>query len=227
MVPALKPLLRSAVHDDAAFSVQNGAFPLPDLDDQSLKFGTRATSQDPFLGLPKELNYSVIEHLGSRDIANLRLASRAFRQLPISLWHRLLRQEMPWLWEMWSDDEPYYWTTVSVAQLKAAQDGEAEHQRQLRIYREVIREEMPWLLQDWCDAEPSYRDIVLKESSSPAEPPCLKLPRANTDWYQLYHDITIHWDELKGLQNRRRIWKDVEEIISRITRYREAGRILD
>jgi hypothetical protein len=86
---------------------------------------------------------------------------------------------------------------------------------------------MPWLLQDWCDAEPSYRDIVLKESSSPAEPPCLKLPRANTDWYQLYHDITIHWDELKGLQNRRRIWKDVEEIISRITRYREAGRILD
>jgi hypothetical protein len=48
----------------------------------------------------------VIEHLGSKDIASLRVASRSFRHLPYTLWHRLIKKEMPWIWETWTD-RPY------------------------------------------------------------------------------------------------------------------------
>lgn len=41
----------------------------------------------------------VLSHLSSRDIGNLRLASRSFRQLPKQLFLRLIQEELPWFWE--------------------------------------------------------------------------------------------------------------------------------
>lgn len=60
------------------------------------------TKQKPdlFSKLPAELLSTIIEPLSSKDIANLRLATPAFRQLPISLFRGLLLREMPWLWGM-------------------------------------------------------------------------------------------------------------------------------
>jgi hypothetical protein len=231
-IPALTPLLRSAVREEPSFSAQDGAFSSSELD-RAFESSTRhdalsaATSQDPFMRFPPELTCSIIKYIRSRDIANLRLASRAFRQLPISLWHGLLREEMPWLWEVWSDDAPSFWATTSVPQLKAAQTARVEYQCQLQVYRDVIREEMPWMWKEWCDAEPPYSDVTLKDAALLVASTSIKLPRAQTNWYQLHRDITAHWGELKGLQNRRRIWKDVEEIISRVKKYREEGKILD
>lgn len=54
---------------------------------------------DPFQALPRELFDLIIDNCSSQDIANLRLVTRACRQLPIILFRRLLLQEMPWLWE--------------------------------------------------------------------------------------------------------------------------------
>ena len=42
----------------------------------------------------------VLSHLSSKDIGNLRLASRTFRQLPNRLFFRLVQDELPWFWEI-------------------------------------------------------------------------------------------------------------------------------
>ena len=46
----------------------------------------------------------VVEYLPSKDIANLRLTTRAVRQLPDILFRRLLLEDMPWMWE--AEDMP-------------------------------------------------------------------------------------------------------------------------
>ena len=74
-------------------------------------FGAKETtatnnSSDIFGKLPGELRDMVLTSLGSRDIANLRLASRTFRHLPITLWRELITKELPWIWEAYSD-RPY------------------------------------------------------------------------------------------------------------------------
>jgi hypothetical protein len=226
-VPALTPILRSAIHEEPSFSIQDGAFVVPLTRHSAFP---ASKSQDPFLKLPQELTDSIVEYLPSRDIASLRLSSRAFRQLPISLFHTLLRQEMPWLWETWLSSQPYFWVAKSVAHFKAIKAAKDEYERQLQEYREIIKEEMPELFKEWCDAEPAFKDIYVgtdgEEETRLAET-TTTLPRAQTNWYELYRDITVHWGELKGLQNRRRTWKDVEEIIRRIRGHREKGEIVD
>jgi len=53
----------------------------------------------------------LLSHLSSKDIGNLRLAARSFRQLPKQLFLRLIQDELPWFWEFdelkVADDE--YW----------------------------------------------------------------------------------------------------------------------
>lgn len=108
---------------------------------------------DPFGGLSAEITDMILEHLGSKDVANLRLASRFFRQLPSVVFYRLILEEMPWMWE-------------------------------------------------------------LKE-----------LPLGRTNWHDLYLKIKFFWRNLKGLQNRKRIWRSVEEIVRRIQGYRGEGKV--
>lgn len=113
-----------------------------------------STHFDHFMKLPAELRYIVLDTLSSKDIANLRLVTPAFRQLPVILFRKLLLQDMPFLFE--------------------AQD----------------------------------------------------MPVGNTDWYHLYQMVKECWIELKGLKNRRRIWRDVGEVVGRIERYRMEGKIV-
>ena len=95
----------------------------------------------------------MLDHLGSKDIANLRLATPVFRQLPTILFRRLFWDDMPWLYEM--------------------------------------------------------KDLDV----------------ANVDWYDRYCMWKHYCEDLKGLRNRRRIWRDVEEIIRRIQGLRKEGKI--
>jgi hypothetical protein len=41
----------------------------------------------------------ILQDLQAKDIANLRLVTRAFRQLPTTLFRKLLLEDMPFLWE--------------------------------------------------------------------------------------------------------------------------------
>lgn len=106
------------------------------------------SNADPFQKLSMEIISMVLEYLSSKDIANLRLATRAVQQLPDILFRRLLLEDMPWMWE--------------------AED----------------------------------------------------LPRGRVHWHKLYCTVKFGWVGLKGIRNRVRIWKDVEEIVSRIEKHR-------
>lgn len=68
---------------------------------------------DPFSCFPTEIKHLILEYLNGKDIATLQLASRAFRQLPVSIWYQQIQKDMPWLREVWSDDGPYFWATVT------------------------------------------------------------------------------------------------------------------
>ena len=89
----------------------------------------------------------ILDYLGSKDIAKLRLATPVFRQLPTILFRRLLLEDMPWLFEV--------------------------------------------------------KDLDV----------------AKINWYDCYCALK------SGLRNRRRIWRDVEELIGRIQVYRSQGMI--
>ena len=69
------------------------------------------------------------------------------------------------------------------------------------LFRRLLFEDMPWL---WEARE---------------------MPIGETNWYDLYCMVKYCWLGLKGLQNRRRIWRDVEEVVGRIERYRGEGMI--
>ncbi|KAL2075541.1 hypothetical protein VTL71DRAFT_484 [Oculimacula yallundae] len=57
-------------------------------------------STDPFNELPTELKNKVLEKLSPKEIANLRLSSRSFRQLPKQIFKQLIEEELPWFWEV-------------------------------------------------------------------------------------------------------------------------------
>lgn len=71
------------------------------------------------------------------------------------------------------------------------------------VFRQLVLEELPWLYE------------------------ARELPVGNTDWFKLWNKVQTSWKDLKGLKNRRRIWTDVHEVVSRIERYRKEGRIVD
>jgi hypothetical protein len=224
-VPRLAPILRSAIQTDAIFNVHSGAFS----EEAATGPLTRSVSEIGFDILPDDLRLEILSYLGSKDIANLRLASGTFYQLPISIWRRLLRDEVPWLWEVWSDETPYYWTFINPVDLKAEAIAKDKFDVQTAAYRNVIEEEMPELLDDWKTAEEAVRvarpDPIVEAQTKGLESIVCSLPSERTNWYQLYTEITRNWKDLKGLHNRSLIWKDVEEIMNRIQKHREDGKI--
>jgi hypothetical protein len=54
-----------------------------------------------------------------------------------------------------------------------------------------------------------------------------EMDAASTDWWTLYEMAKCVWSNIKGFQNRKRIWKDITEILNRIERYRAEGKITD
>ncbi|MCJ1399146.1 hypothetical protein MMC11_002348 [Xylographa trunciseda] len=68
------------------------------------------------------------------------------------------------------------------------------------LFRRLLLEEMPWI---W-----EARGLEV----------------GKTNWYKLYCMLKSCW-LFKGLQNRRRIWKDVEEVVRRIRKCRQEGKV--
>jgi hypothetical protein len=228
-VPGLAKILQSTIHMEATFSSRAGAF--------ALATDEEPKAQDRFNSLPEEIKLQILSFLASSDIANLRLASRAYRQLPIFLWRKLLQKEMPWLWEVWDTEEPHPWALVGTAarykkKQKEIEDRE-EELKTLQFCREILKEEMPETLESdaWIEAEerlvskPKLPDTLLAIQAEALENLVWALPPENTNWYEVYTLVTRHWKYLKGLQNRRRIWTDVGKITSKIRKYRLKGKI--
>lgn len=147
-----------------------------------------AVSSDQFIRFPVELRHLVLQHLGARDIASLRLASRAFYHLPVLLWHRLLRDEMPWLWEIRSDEPPYFWATVTEQDLNRHEDFNA-------VVPDASEYARP-LQSHGIDAQQHQATWVYPTP-----------PLHRTNWFMLYCGIKRNWTDMKGLRNRKRIWQ--------------------
>ena len=148
-IPGLPALLKSRQTTDPRYS-KEVLYPLTkDFQAEESSGSFRAGSADPFLSVPMEVTSMVLEYLSSKDIASLRFATRAVRQVPQLTFRRLLLEDMPWMWQ--------------VEQIKAL---------------------------------------------------------THAGWNQLYCAIKFDWIGLKGLQNRKRIWKDAEHIVRRIGQYK-------
>ena len=140
-VPGLPALLKAAETGSASKCI----FPVP-------KDG-KASDRDPFANFLAEIQFMIIDYLPAKDIASLRLCTRAVRQLPSILFRRLLLEEMPWMWEV--------------------------------------------------------KDMDV----------------AKVDWHSFYFTVKFCRPDLKVLRNRKRVWKDVDEIVRRIEQLRSRGKI--
>jgi hypothetical protein len=112
---------------------------------------------------------------------------------------------MPWLFEAWSEEiqhTPSFWTTLTANEVK---------------YLDNVRQRYFNVLQDENMTQDGILDFLMTRPRD--VPNQVKLPKANTNWHQVYTQIKANWGRLKGLQNRQRIWEDVEEIIRRIRKY--------
>ncbi|KAM5350187.1 hypothetical protein ACJ41O_006692 [Fusarium nematophilum] len=177
---------------------------------------------DLFSRLPGEIRMFILLQLGFKDIANLRLASRTFLQLPQSLFYELTVRGTPWLYEAWSSLPISYWATSTKKEEKK---------------RQKAREDRVTALRTALDSgDPNANDTAIEaivaelETLSDVPPTCpatsvILLKRTETDWYRLQTEIGRNWKKLQGLQNRRRIWDDCQEILNRVDAYRQQGKI--
>ncbi|PLB46609.1 hypothetical protein P170DRAFT_466063 [Aspergillus steynii IBT 23096] len=174
-VPRLREIFQKAMNSEISFSQQDSAF--------TNSISAPDHHKDPFAQLPPELRNMVLDRLVAKDIASLRLASRTFYDIPISLFHGLIRKEMPWLWEIWDDEAPFFWATVTEADIRANGILENSVDRESQVVGHTM------------NVEEHVRRWTLP-----------KPPVPTTNWYIIYRDIKKHWTDLKGLRSRKRIW---------------------
>lgn len=198
-VPALPTILLNAA------KVKKESYPRTMGDLELLKshrVSSSAVQNDVFTFMPPEICLLITSYLNASDITNLRIASKVFTKLPNSVWLRLIREEMPWLWESHHDGvvhKPSIWTAVTANDLKVLRS-------ERELYSEILGGD-----------DTSTREMVDFLLPFPKEVPGqLILPRESTNWQAVYTEIKKNWSKLKGLQNRKRIWEDVEEILKRI-----------
>lgn len=161
----------------------------------------------------------LLDHLDVKDVAKLRLASAAFRQLPQSFFRQLILRRMPWVWEIRSlnnqargTDWYRLWLALSSA------DGGARRDEQERLGLSQVRRAAFSRVQDdlkqrgleWGNPEffntfkeraPNYDEQAESE---------IREAYASGKWQRK------KGTEINGLRNRRRVWEDVEEILRRI-----------
>jgi hypothetical protein len=196
-ISALSRLIEAARRPQASF------------DGRGSPFGVRPVpskaSGDLFARLPEELRAMVVASLGSKDIASLRLASHSFYHLPYTLWHDLLKQEMPWVWEAWSDRAYPLMACTTKKEL-------VDHDKSIQIRKQEAAQ-----LQGEQKAI-QYQNIADDDAEFRKPRPVQHLDRLHTDWYFLYCQLRREWKNIKGLQNRERIWKAVEFVSRRIAK---------
>ncbi|KAK2748368.1 hypothetical protein FQN57_001028 [Myotisia sp. PD_48] len=214
-IPSFRPILDRAISDDAEFDVNGSPFLT------STRIVNVSAAPDLFQRLSLELKLKIVSHLNSSAIASLRLCSRAFTHLPISLWRQLITTEMPWIYEAWSSDPtPYYWATVNADDKHQAKEAWEKFDEEFNYQLGVMKQEAPEIADIWAENKlsswewPEHPDRREFLALSP-----IRLPPDRTNWYQLYCDISKNKKLINGLRNRERVWnlvmtfiKDIQKI---------------
>lgn len=188
------------------------------------KFSLNDDAEDPFSKFPREIADAILDLVDPVDVAALRLAGLA-RFLAIESWYGLLREDMPWLWEVWDTALPSFWATSTVSALSAEMKHKEEAEKQEIIARKIIHQELPEIAEIWESENADGVDKSFAVCGKEGLKETMILPKDGTNWCRVYYEVKKNWNALKGLQNRERIWKDVEEILKRIDEYRSEGKI--
>ncbi|PYI32272.1 hypothetical protein BP00DRAFT_394798 [Aspergillus indologenus CBS 114.80] len=199
-VPGLPALLAEATKQETDTTDSNDKEQSP----------SPALAVDRLSSLPLDLRLHIIGFLDAADITCLRAASRVFTHLPNGVWYRLVREEMPWLWEAWDDSEithaPSWWTTLNANEVKFVNDARNHYAKVLGA-KPTEQDDLVDYLVPWPVAVPEQ----------------VRLERVNTDWHRVFTRVKSQWSQLKGLRNRQRIWEDVAEIIRRMKALENSG----
>jgi len=184
-----------------------------------------AEHSDPFSRLPPELQHILIKQISRQDVANLRLVSPAFEQLPQTYFCQLVETEMPWLWEV--SDLPKHridfyslWCRLHEADGGSQQDLherqwlEQTPRKKLDALRDELESELDGKgmsaippLRTWFSAELDKRAPKLRQEAE-AE---IQAGYENGMWQRKPANVLL------GLRNRRRIWQDLEVIVRMIS----------
>ncbi|EWG54867.1 hypothetical protein FVEG_12972 [Fusarium verticillioides 7600] len=176
---------------------------------------TSPNSTDIFSKPPQEIKLEILLQLDSWDIANLRLSSRTFHHLlPQSLFYHLTLRELPWLYEAWTCAPLLFFVTTTAAEQRKLGKPLYNVQMQLAGRR------------DWDDgseddaaeiARLAAEEVELaeKQRQSYRFTPVRMLDCRRTNWTRLRGELSRRLGELPGLKNRRRIWKNCQEIMDR------------
>ncbi|TKA59198.1 hypothetical protein B0A55_11625 [Friedmanniomyces simplex] len=157
--------------------------------------------------LSPELRHLLLHHLGRRDVANLRLASSSFRQLPQVYFHRIVETKMPWVWELDNFkgrrmDWYTLWRKLSAANGGAGIDEQERNWRRQVPLQKYAKARETLGANDRMDGRECRReaDAEIKAGYEAGMWP----PRASDAM------------QLRGLRNRRRSLEDLQEIFRRI-----------
>lgn len=237
LVPALPSVFDDAMEADPTFSIRDSAFKVSS-QDIGLPTQHSQASSDPFNALPHEIIYQLLCKLPFKDIARLRLVSRAFRHLPISLFRHIIQTEMPFLWEVFDNTSPSLWAIHTASSFQNCKVRPLHLAGQLRDeqdrYRSIIKTEMPEVWESYKENQPwlNINPVLLAEEAErelrrlhQERVPLPRFDAKKMNWYKLYCGIVNRWDELKGLQNRKRIWAGMEEVVKLIEGYHKNNTI--
>jgi len=98
-IPVLDNIINSCINPDTPV--------LPEVYTDAPIPGTTRTQRDPFLILSPELLLLILSYLPYRDVTALRLSTRAYRTLPRTFFRTMIKERMPWIWEINELDVPY------------------------------------------------------------------------------------------------------------------------
>lgn len=166
-------------------------------------------SRDPFLHLPAEVNSIIIEFLQQdiKDVARLRLSSRAFNQLPSFFYRTLILKLMPWVWEVQdliarklTVDWQRLWTELSRADgfLQAPVERQGRYSDEPKDY-----------YFDYASAQKRWRVCKLHEEI-PTKPGSELWEKALNNYVKV-DEVTI-----LGLRNRARVWRGCEALLGHV-----------
>ncbi|KAL0932185.1 uncharacterized protein CTRU02_213138 [Colletotrichum truncatum] len=190
-------------------------------------------NQDPFTTLPYELLTQILFELEPSEAVNLLEASSVLRAFPQTFFRELLLRQKPWIWEAWCDLPYSYWTTTTETALrrqdekwqKAAQDFEKTFKDGFAELYNLPDEYLESTRTLEHQLKEKYGELCRKlfEREKYVEVPVLS--PTQTDWYGIYVETEKQHQKMLGIRNRERIWKDCEEILDRIEKYRKDGKI--
>ncbi|CAH0031818.1 unnamed protein product [Clonostachys rhizophaga] len=221
-VPALPSIIASVTVNQTALSKHSHISPIASGGNQS---------SDSLSRLPMEIRLCLASLLNAPDFANLRLVSRAFHNLPQSFYRNFILREYPWLWEIWCDYSYSIYARLESWELRLRdtnwENRKARLERDIRSLQDAIisgvdsEQNLPKIntLRD-CIAK---EEAEYKKSREPIPPQKLPSEPDEVDWFSLYCTLSHNFENLKGLRNRKRIWKDCEEIVRQIKKYRAEG----